>query len=182
MSAFNSIILTSWAVFWVFWLLSAFWAKRNVPSGIRRFFGIRVLTIVIAVVLLRFAYRHSAPAEHSTAVLIIGAAVFYCGLALAVWARLFLGSNWGMPMSKKQNPELVTTGPYRFVRHPIYTGLLLAILGTAAGNIYWLALLAVTAVYFVYSARQEDDLMLHEFPAEYPPYKSRTKMMIPFVL
>ena len=57
--------------------------------------------------------------------------MFASGIGLAIWARIHLGRNWGMPTSQKADPELVTTGPYRFVRHPIYTGLLVALLGTA---------------------------------------------------
>jgi protein-S-isoprenylcysteine O-methyltransferase Ste14 len=55
--------------------------------------------------------------------------LFLSGLGLAAWARIYLGRNWGMPMTQQKNePEIVTSGPYRFARHPIYSGLLLAIL------------------------------------------------------
>ena len=80
-------------------------------------------------------------------------------------------------------PELVSSGPYRFVRHPIYSGLLLAIVGTALStNVYWLIALGVMGVYFVYSAEVEERLMTSMFPALYPSYKAKTKMLIPFVL
>jgi protein-S-isoprenylcysteine O-methyltransferase Ste14 len=86
-------------------------------------------------------------------------------------------------MTQKQEPELVTSGPYRSVRHPIYSGLLLAILGTAlATNVYWLIALAVMAAYFIYSATVEERLMTRSFPAAYPAYRAKTKMLIPFVL
>ena len=68
---------------------------------------------------------------HSLILAVIGTLVFACGIGLAVWARLHLGRNWGMPMTQRAEPELVTSGPYRFVRHPIYSGLLAAMLGTA---------------------------------------------------
>jgi protein-S-isoprenylcysteine O-methyltransferase Ste14 len=87
-----------------------------------------------------------------------------------------------MPMTVKENPELVTSGPYAYVRHPIYTGVLLAIAGSLLLAGPW-ALVAVMlpGAYFVWSARQEEKIMEKEFPSEYPAYKKRSKMLIPFV-
>jgi protein-S-isoprenylcysteine O-methyltransferase Ste14 len=120
---------------------------------------------------------------HALAVQIVGLVLFLAGLGLAVWARIYLGRNWGMPMTRKDEPELVTSGPYRFVRHPIYSGLFLAILGTTlATNLYWLIALAALGVYFVYSARVEERLMTASFPGVYPEYQARTRMLIPFLL
>jgi protein-S-isoprenylcysteine O-methyltransferase Ste14 len=100
-----------------------------------------------------------------------------------VWARIYLGRNWGMPMTEKDEPELVTAGPYRFVRHPIYSGLLLAMVGSAlATNLVWLIFLVVLGSYFVYSAQVEECNMTRTFPRAYPGYKAQTKMLIPFVL
>ena len=83
----------------------------------------------------------------------IGLALWIAGLALAVWARLYIGRNWGMPMTRRQEPDLVTTGPYRFIRHPIYTGIILAMVGTAlAISLFGLIVVAVIAAFFAYSA------------------------------
>ena len=182
MTEFNSIIGVSWLIFVVYWLVSAAQSKRNVSSGFRRFAGARIAMLVVAVVVLRVTAGHHLLQDMSTALLVIGGIMFFAGLALAIWARVHLGRNSGMPMSKKENPELVTTGPYRFIRHPIYTGMLLAMIGSAAGNVYWLLVFVVSGVYFVYSARQEEKLMAQEFPEEYPSYMCRTKMLMPFVL
>jgi protein-S-isoprenylcysteine O-methyltransferase Ste14 len=108
--------------------------------------------------------------------------MFLAGLALAIWARIYLGRNWGMPMTQKEDPELVTSGPYSYIRHPIYTGILLAIVGSViAGGDFWLVFLVITAPYFIYSAVMEERLMMKQFPKVYPSYKSKTKMLIPFV-
>jgi protein-S-isoprenylcysteine O-methyltransferase Ste14 len=86
-------------------------------------------------------------------------------------------------MTQRDEPELVTRGPYRFVRHPIYTGILAGILGTSvATNFFGLIALVAIGAYFVYSARVEERLMTDTFPGTYPTYKSKTKMLIPFVL
>lgn len=168
-----------WGAFWAYWLIAAFNSKHGSRGARARIPG---LLIVVAIVLTRIlGYRTLA--VHSTVVQIVGLVLVGAGLGLAVWARIYLGRNWGMPMTKKDEPELVTSGPYRFVRHPIYSGLLVAILGTAiATNIYWLIALALAAVYFVYSATVEERLMSASFPAAYSTYRARTKMLIPFVL
>lgn len=104
------------------------------------------------------------------------------GLVLAVWARVYLGSNWGTPMSEKIDPELVTTGPYRRVRHPIYSGIILATAGTTiAVSLYWLIGLVIIGAYFIYSATVEERNMADLFPDTYPEYKRLTKMLMPFV-
>ena len=88
-----------------------------------------------------------------------------------------------MPMTLRQGHELVTTGPYRYVRHPIYAGILLAMLGSAlAIGLWWLAVFFLSAIHFVYAAKKEESLMLEQFPDTYPAYKNRTKMLVPFVL
>src|SRR5690349_6574962 len=121
----------AWLVFWIYWLVSAVASKESVKSGWRtRLTGVSAVGVfVIAVVL-----RGGGLAVHSLILAVIGAVLFACGIALAVWARLHLGRNWGMPMTQRDEPELVTSGPGRFVRHPIYTGLLAAMLGTALVN------------------------------------------------
>ena len=109
--------------------------------------------------------------------------MFAFGIAVAIWARIHLGRNWGMPMTTKAEPELVTSGPYRFVRHPIYSGLLAGVLGTAlATNLIGLIIVAVLGAYFHHSASVEERNLTATFPTAYPAYRAATKMLIPFVL
>jgi protein-S-isoprenylcysteine O-methyltransferase Ste14 len=175
----KSVILIIWGVFWLYWLIAAVGAKEGTRSRRWRIPG---LLLILVVIVERVFGRHGEPA-HSVAFQVVGMIVFLSGLALAVWARVYLGRNWGMPMTRKAEPELVTTGPYKYVRHPIYSGLLLGVLGTAlAVNIYWLIALVLAGAYFIYSARIEEGLMESAFPTTYDDYKSKTKMLIPFVL
>ena len=112
----------------------------------------------------------------------IGLAIFVLGLALAIWARVYIGRNWGMQMSQKADPELVTTGPYRSIRHPIYSGIILAMIGTTiAASLYWLVAVVLIGAYFTFSAITEERFMASSFPETYPEYKRSTKMLIPFV-
>lgn len=175
----RAVIYIVWGAFWVYWLASAIGVKRR--TGSRRL-GPRLPIVVLAVVLTRVFPEHSL-SIHSTALKAIGVVLFGAGLGLAVWARVYLGRNWGMPMTQKAEPELVTSGPYRFVRHPIYSGILLGFAGTGlATNGYWWIVFGVCLVYFIYSARVEEGIMTSAFPTTYPSYRERTKMLIPFVL
>ena len=88
-----------------------------------------------------------------------------------------------MPMTRKERPELVTSGPYAYVRHPIYTGILVAAFGSAIGtSAFGLVPFVLLGIYFVYSARKEEKLMMAQFPEQYSQYMNRTKMLVPFVL
>jgi protein-S-isoprenylcysteine O-methyltransferase Ste14 len=140
------------------------------------------LTIISVFVVVR-VLRGGGLAVHSPVLGVIGAVLFACGLALAIWARIHLGRNWGMPMTQRVEPELVTSGPYRFVRHPIYSGLLLGVVGTAlATNFLGLAIAVILCAYFYYAATVEEKNLVVAFPTAYPAYREHTKKLIPFLL
>jgi len=180
MQTLKTAIAVAWIVFWVYWLVSAFGVKQGRAS--RRRIPLNGLSALAVLLLLR-VFRGGSLAVHSPVLGAIGAGVFVSGIALAIWARVHLGRNWGMPMTQKAEPELVTSGPYRFVRHPIYSGLLVALLGTAlATNLIGLIIVAVLGGYFYYSASMEEKNLSATFPTAYPAYRSRTKMLVPFVL
>ncbi len=180
MPAFRTFILVVWVVFWLYWMISAVRAKAG--SRTRRTRPPGLLLAILAFLLLRM-FSAGSLAVHAPIVQAVGVVLFVSGLGLAVWARIYLGRNWGMPMTQKDEPELVTSGPYRLVRHPIYSGILLALAGTSlATNVYWLIATAAMGTYFVYSARVEEKIMAASFPSAYPSYRTKTKMLIPFLL
>lgn len=177
--ALRTAILTAWAVFWVYWLISAFGVKASARPRRIRPPGLVAIAVVVA---LR-AFGNGGLAVDNPVLQAIGTVLFASGLALAVWARIYLGRNWGMPMTEKAEPELVTSGPYHEVRHPIYSGILLAMLGTGlATNLWWLIVAAIVGAYFIYSATVEEKRLTSTFLDTYPPYKASTRMLIPFVL
>jgi protein-S-isoprenylcysteine O-methyltransferase Ste14 len=180
MHALKLAIGGAWLVFWIYWLASATTSKQSVKSGWRtRLAGVTA----VGVFLIAGVLRGGSLAVHNVVLEAIGTLLFACGIALAVWARLHLGRNWGMPTSQRVEPELVTSGPYRFVRHPIYSGLLIAVLGTAlVDNLLGLIVVAVLIAYFYYCGIVEERNLAATFPQAYPEYKSRTKMLIPFLL
>jgi protein-S-isoprenylcysteine O-methyltransferase Ste14 len=114
----------------------------------------------------------------------IGTALLVGGLAFACWARVALGRNWSNVVTIKVGHELVQNGPYRWVRHPIYTGLLLAIAGTALTGDLWMDLAAVPLVFVAFwiKLRREETWMMEQFGAAYIAYAKRTARLIPFVL
>jgi protein-S-isoprenylcysteine O-methyltransferase Ste14 len=185
MNIYVAIIIFCWAIFMVVWGVGALTAKRS-KNRPWRYLAIRAaIAFGLAFVLATNSghVKMSAYTPPNPALAILGVACVALGTALAIWARLYLGRNWGMPMTQKADSELVTSGPYAYIRHPIYSGVLLAILGsTAAAGPMWFVVLAVVAVYFIYSATQEEKTMLKTFPDTYPAYKSRTNMLIPFIL
>jgi len=180
LTVLRDCILGVWAAFWLYWLLAARGAKAS--RGGRRRPTAGSWLILVVLVGLRIA-RPGGALAHDVASGVAGAVLFAAGIALAVRSRVVLGANWGMPMTEKQEPELVTQGPYRLIRHPIYTGILLAMLGTAlAVSPYALIAFVLAGGYFIYSARVEEGIMSQTFPNDYPRYRARTKMLIPFVL
>ena len=104
------------------------------------------------------------------------------GMMFLVWGRHYLGGNWSQMVTVKQGHELVTIGPYRYVRHPMYAGGLLACIGSAiAAGSGWIFLLIILGSLFLWRVGAEDKLMEEKFPSEYPSYKKRTKALIPFI-
>jgi protein-S-isoprenylcysteine O-methyltransferase Ste14 len=184
------LIAASWLVFVVYWSISARGVKRNISRTWKEGLWLRAAILLGAIMVFRLpALRHALWLmqqyldEGGLVLRFAGVALSVLGIAFAIWARRYLGRNWGMPMSRKENPDLVTGGPYVYVRHPIYGGLLVAMLGsTLGGMVAWAIPLLLCAVYFVYSARNEERLMLEQFPEQYPAYMRRTRMFVPFVI
>ena len=188
MTVYSGLIRVLWLGLFAYWLVAAAGAKRNVGTWLRwRESGVRLVVIMLVLLALRripFVRQtlQSAQAYVAGSLLMGAAGVAFCvlGIGLALWARVHLGRNWGMPMSTKESPDLVTTGPYARVRHPIYTGILIAMLGSALGEtVFWALPLVAFGAYFVYSARREEELMIMQFPEQYRAYMQRTNMLLP---
>jgi protein-S-isoprenylcysteine O-methyltransferase Ste14 len=115
---------------------------------------------------------------------VVGVILTAGGLAFAIWARRHLGSNWSGEVTVKEGHELIRSGPYALTRHPIYTGLSLAFLGTAIAIGEWRALIAVAlaAGSFWYKLGIEERVMRETFGPAYDAYARDVKALIPFVL
>lgn len=182
MRAVEFVFAVGWAAFWLYWLVAAFSMKSGrVPWS--RVLSTRAVIAVVVILLFRLrAFRsHGLNTDPWRAG--IGLVLFAVGLGFAIWARTHIGRNWGVPMTQKNEPALVTSGPYQLVRHPIYSGILAAIIGTAVALSWlWLTAAALAGIYFIYSATVEERYLTEQFPNDYPVYKRSTKMLVPFIL
>lgn len=180
-------IAAMWVAFVLFWVFEATKAKRR-ARGSPLPNLVRILVLVAVAFSLRFSFgthllRTGAPLLTSPLAAVAGAVACAVGIGIAIWARVYLGRNWGMPMSLREGHELVTSGPYAYVRHPIYSGIFLALIGTACVEArWWIAFLGLFFIYFLYAATVEERTMREQFPNEYPAYVRRTKMLVPFIL
>jgi protein-S-isoprenylcysteine O-methyltransferase Ste14 len=175
------VFAVGWAAFWLYWLVAALSMKRGrVPWS--REVRVRAAILVIAILLVRVGVFRGQSVNTDPWRAALGIVLFALGLAFAIWARVHIGRNWGTPMTQKEEPEMVTSGPYHLVRHPIYSGILTAGVGTAVAlNGLWLIAVVLAGVYFVYSATVEERFLTEQFPDAYPAYKRATRMLVPFI-
>ncbi len=114
---------------------------------------------------------------------VIGCLLCAAGILFAIRARYILGENWSGNVTLKQGHELIRTGPYSIVRHPIYTGALLGLLGSAmvTGEMKGFVAVIVCFLGFWHKLKMEENFMMEEFPDQYPDYRKQVKMLIPFI-
>jgi protein-S-isoprenylcysteine O-methyltransferase Ste14 len=181
MGAVELVFAAGWAAFWLYWLVAAFSVKRGrIPWS--REVRIRVVIVVVVILLFRLGIFRGHGLNTDLWRTGVGLVFFALGLGFAIWARIHIGRNWGTPMTQKDEPELVTSGPYHLVRHPIYSGILAAGIGTAVALSWlWLTAVALAGMYFLYSATVEERYMTEQFPDSYPVYRRSTKMLVPFI-
>jgi protein-S-isoprenylcysteine O-methyltransferase Ste14 len=119
----------------------------------------------------------------SQPIIYTGLALTVLGLALALWGRFYLGGNWSAQVELKRDHQLIRTGPYAIVRHPIYSGFMLAALGTAFvyGQLHELLAFVLISIAWTYKSRLEEAFLMEQFGAEYDQYRKQVKGLIPFV-
>src|SRR5215469_9724039 len=181
------VFLWLWSAWAVYWMLCA---VRNKPTQRREPFGSR-LAHTLPLAIGAFLIASPAPGWSALAQRLwppspiaywTGATLFIAGLVFAVWARVHLGSNWSGTVTVKQGHELIRSGPYAWVRHPIYTGLITAVFGTAvaSGTMPAAVGLAIVTASLVRKSRVEEEFMRNTFPDEYPRYSAEVPALIPF--
>jgi protein-S-isoprenylcysteine O-methyltransferase Ste14 len=183
---FGEVIRWLWICVGIFWLAGWLGSK---PSARSQATGSRMLQLSFELVafyllltrqglpsFLRMRVLPDLVTTHWMAIALAAA-----GAGLAVWARLSLGTNWSARVTIKQQHELVRTGPYALVRHPIYSGLLVMVLGTAVdiGEVRGFVALALAFTGWFLKSRTEDAFMEQHFGGEYVQYKQQVKGLIP---
>lgn len=181
-AVFSWLIYAGWALLVVYLIVVGRNAKRDEAVDLGQSFGL--LYALIAAFALPyvpiFGFVNWAPV--STWLSIVGLVIFAAGIAGFIAARQALGRNWSQTVSAKQEPELVTSGPYRYVRHPMYGAGLVAGIGAAivVGGPFVFMILTLLPI-FLWRVGAEDTLMAAQFPTQYPAYMRRTRALIPFV-
>ena len=183
------IIRGCWLAFVAIWVIAAVSTKRTVYRETRAQRLRYWVWLVSAYLLLLYGPRLPYPLNlrivpHVTPTALAAAALCLIGLAFAAWARVTLGRNWSGVVTLKEGHELIERGPYRFVRHPIYTGILTMFFATALalGHLAGFAATLLMFASFWIKLRDEEKLMLQQFPGQYAAYRQRTRRIIPFVL
>jgi protein-S-isoprenylcysteine O-methyltransferase Ste14 len=181
------IIKSLWLILIIYWFISGFGNKKPKISQRGPWRLLFYIILIAATAYLLSPRRSHLPLFSVNAITqSIGILLCAAGVAFAIWARRTLGRNWSGMVMIKQDHELIQRGPYAVVRHPIYTGLILASAGsvlalipTAAG---FLAVLAWALAYYL-KARYEERVLTGEFGEQYVEYKKRVRAaLIPFVL
>lgn len=184
---YAGLIPALWAIWLVSWIAAAPWSKATAQRESVLSRTAYQVPLLLGIWLL--ATPH-VPYHWLTARVLppgrvwfwLGAVLVAAGLLWSWYARVHLGANWSAQATIKHGHELIRTGPYRWTRHPIYTGLLLAFLGSAVALNEWRGLLALALVTasFLRKLSIEERLMAARFPEAYPRYKAEVPALVPF--
>jgi len=178
----------AWMVLCLVWFVSAFTNKRTARTPPIGSPILHACMLVLAFGLLfsdlfrrGFLRWHFVPDTGAAGW--IGAALTVAGIAFAIWARFHIGRNWSGFVTLKEGHALVRNGPYAIVRHPIYTGLLLAMLGTAIVHREIRGLIGFALLLLEWKRKSllEERLMIEQFGAEYFEYRRKVKGLVPYV-
>jgi protein-S-isoprenylcysteine O-methyltransferase Ste14 len=185
---YNYLFFALWIAFLLYWQIMAIDTKttrRLEPAGSRI---VRSLIFLIAIVLLstnwiRLPWLYRELWRQGIWPFWIGAAITAGGLIFAVWARVHLGRNWSRSVTVKEEHELITTGPYALVRHPIYTGILVGFLGTAIALSQVRGFLAFILIFIALwgKLRREEAWMRSQFGETYAAYARHTAALVPYL-
>jgi len=183
------LIFLLWAGFFAYWWITALLNRTPFKRVSSQFSVLTLMAVPIAI--LFAAATLLAPDLITFRVLpdilpvaITGLAVTAAGIAFAVWARLHLGKNWSARPAVHEHHTLIRTGPYAIVRHPIYTGILTGMLGTAIANgiAFAFIILCVVIIVLIVKLRMEEQFMIGEFGEEYERYRREVKALVPWVV
>ena len=186
---YAGLIPAMWIAWTAYWLIASRGTKSDSRQESAASRAGHILPLMLGAYLL---WAHHLPGNFlggrmwppSAGAFFTGVAVVAFGLGFSIWARVVLGRNWSGIVTVKQDHELVRSGPYRWVRHPIYTGLLIAFAGSAIARGEWRGVLAVALVFAALwrKLRLEERWMVETFGEAYVRYQAEVSALIPFVI
>jgi protein-S-isoprenylcysteine O-methyltransferase Ste14 len=184
----SEILELTWIAWLISWVAASFWSGRTQKRvATWETWTYRAFMIAGGILLVPWAVWLQAEEKiwevgYGGAYALTG--VMLVGLSLSWWARIYLGRLWSSAITRKEDHRIVDTGPYALVRHPIYTGLIIAILATAIAEARVSALVGAALIIFGIwlKARSEERFLMVELGAEvYGSYRSRVPMLVPFL-
>ena len=180
----------AWLAFIVLWFLAGIASKRSVrtQTSSSRLFQVVLIFIGAMIFNLNRWFVSGWPTlpiiPRETPFILGGAIITIAGMLFCVWARAILGTNWSARVTIKANHELVRQGPYQIVRHPIYTGLLIGLLGTAFVYGFAGCFVGVLVIGFAFwlKSQTEEQFMVQQFGDQYLQYRQQVRALIPYIL
>jgi protein-S-isoprenylcysteine O-methyltransferase Ste14 len=184
---YHDLIPGLWVVWVIGWMISGLRTKRVLRSEGAASRLLHLIPLLLGIILLTFQ-RAGGPwlamrvYPQTPWSFWIGTALVAVGLIFTAWARIHLAGNWSGTVTLKQDHTLTRTGPYRLVRHPIYTGLLIAILGNAIADAEWRGLVAFALVTlsFLRKLTVEERFLTIQFGDAYARYRAEVPALIPW--
>ena len=187
--AHYSLVPALWVIWAIYWCIAARGVKpverrESVASRLGHALPLAAAALLFFIVPSTPAWLGERFLPSGTAVYLGGVGLVVAGLLLCVWARVALGGNWSGTVTLKQNHEIVRAGPYRRIRHPIYTGLLLMFLGSAIALGEWRGLLALAIAFAALwrKLKLEERWLGERFGAAYAAYRECSSALIPLIL
>jgi protein-S-isoprenylcysteine O-methyltransferase Ste14 len=184
-----NIVLFCWIILILYWVFSSLFVKKSVVKR-NWLLTISSRILLTAVVILLYIFYRSATLlfleflfKSYFQFLILGSILTIIGLIGAIWARYYLGSNWGSVVGYTENHELITNGPYKYIRHPIYSSVILMFIGTFLyyGNLFSLVLIITIPIWLLWRVKKEEEIMIKLFDKKYKDYMKNSKRLIPGV-
>jgi protein-S-isoprenylcysteine O-methyltransferase Ste14 len=186
---YSLVIIGLWIAWMIYWWISASKVKTTVRTESLASRAAHMVPLLVAGTLVMIpnlpaGWLFDRMLPWDLFIFWLGAAILAAGLAVAVWARVYLGRNWSGVVTIKQDHELVPGGPYGLARHPIYTGILIAFVGTAIARGEWRGLLAVVIVFASLwrKLKLEERWLGETFGASYAKYRAEVSALIPYLL
>ena len=183
---FHLLVEVPWIVFVLYWIVSAIRTRNTLQT---ESFASRYAILLIEVAGFVLLFRHSAeigfPGNRfmhpSLASAIVGSILTWMGIGLAIWARYHLAEYWSARITIKEDHQLIRTGPYARLRHPIYSGIVLAAIGSAVVIDQWRCVLGVCLVLMGYclKARKEETMLTQQFGDAFCEHQKHAGFLIP---
>lgn len=176
-----------WIIFILYWIISSFFVKKTVVKRGPKWILWRIIIVIIVIIFIRLNNLNNDSLlyifQSTYRFELLGSIITIFGLFFAIWARINLGKNWSGYVTYKENQELIMSGSYKLVRHPIYTSIILMIIGTILyyGSIFALIMLIISSIMFIIRSYKEEKIMIKLFGKKYQDYMRKSKRFLPFL-